>query len=40
MDEFPPVLEELIGINLKLVEMEKELDKMKAPHTPGRVPGF
>ena len=40
MEEFPPVLEELKGINVKLDEMEKELDKMKAPHTPGRVPGF
>ncbi|MEA3435734.1 MAG: glycosyl hydrolase, partial [Thermodesulfobacteriota bacterium] len=40
MDEFPPVLEELKSINVKLDEMEKELDKMKAPHTPGRVPGF
>lgn len=40
MVEFPPVLEELNGIVKKIVEMEQELDKMKAPHTPGRVPGF
>ncbi|MAE09302.1 MAG: glycosyl hydrolase [Bacteroidetes bacterium] len=40
MEEFPPVLIELNNINKKLVEMEQELDKLKAPHTPGRVPGF
>ncbi len=40
MEEFPPVLEELKTINGKLDEMENELDKMKAPYTPGRVPGF
>ncbi|MBC8319207.1 MAG: glycosyl hydrolase [Bacteroidetes bacterium] len=40
MEEFPPILEELNNINAKIVEIEKELDRMKVPHTPGRVPGF
>lgn len=40
MEEFPPVLDELVSINNKLIKIEKELDKMKAPHTPGRVPAF
>lgn len=40
MEVFPPVLIELNNISNKIVEMELELDKLKAPHTPGRVPGF
>ncbi len=40
MEEFPPVLEELNDISKKIKGMENELDKLKAPHTPGRVPGF
>lgn len=40
MEEFPPVLEELNSISKKISDMELELDKLKAPHTPGRVPGF
>ncbi len=38
MEEFPPVLDKLVAIDSKLEKMELELDKMKAPHTPGRVP--
>ena len=38
MEEFPPVLDKLVAIDSKLDKMELELDKMKAPHTPGRVP--
>jgi len=38
MEEFPPILIELNTIDTKLNAMEQELDKMKAPHTPGRVP--
>ncbi|MFK5855851.1 MAG: glycosyl hydrolase, partial [Bacteroidota bacterium] len=38
MEEFPPVLTELNAINKKLGDMEAELDSMKAPHTPGRIP--
>ncbi len=40
MDELPPVMDELTAINTKLTNAEKELDKMKAPHTPGRIPKF
>lgn len=40
MEELPPILGELNDINTKLTNMEIELDKMKAPHTPGRVPKF
>jgi len=40
MTEFPPMLIELNTINAELTKMEEELDKMKAPHTPGRVPSF
>lgn len=38
MEELPSILKELNGINTKLKDMEKDLDNMKAPHTPGRVP--
>ena len=40
MEELPPIMEELNAINNKLVAAEQELDKMKAPHTPGRIPKF
>jgi len=40
MEELPPILGELNDIKAKLTNMELELDKMKAPHTPGRVPKF
>ncbi len=40
MEEFPPLLEQLKGIDVSLKELETELDKMKAPYTPGRVPKF
>ncbi len=40
MEVFPPVLIELNNISTKIVAMEQELDKLKSPHTPGRVPGF
>ncbi len=38
MEEFPPVLKELHTINNKLNTINNYLDKMKAPHTPGRIP--
>ena len=38
-EEFPPILEELKDIHdVKLPEIEKELDAMGAPYTPGRIP--
>jgi hypothetical protein len=38
-EEFPPVLEELKDIHdVKLPEIEKELDAIGAPFTPGRIP--
>ena len=40
MEELPAILEELKSIHNKLGLAEQELDKMKAPHTPGRVPKF
>jgi photosystem II stability/assembly factor-like uncharacterized protein len=40
MEEIPAVLDELSAINNKLENAEQELDKLKAPHTPGRVPKF
>lgn len=40
MDELPPIMDELNAINGKLAAAEQELDKMKAPHTPGRIPKF
>ena len=40
MDEFPPILIELNNISENISKMEQELDAMKAPHTPGRVPKF
>ncbi len=40
MDELPLILDELNAIGTKLANMENELDKIKAPHTPGRVPKF
>lgn len=40
MDVLPPIMENLEGIKRKLADAENELDKMKAPHTPGRVPKF
>ncbi|PLX10606.1 MAG: glycosyl hydrolase [Marinilabiliales bacterium] len=40
MEEFPPALEKLKEIDSKLKMLETELDKIKAPHTPGRVPKF
>lgn len=40
MEDLPPVIEELKAINSKLVAMDNELDKLKAPHTPGRIPKF
>ncbi len=39
-NELKPVLEELKTIDNKLDELETALDKLKAPYTPGRVPGF
>ncbi len=39
-EELPAILDELVGIGTKLTNMEQELDKMKAPHTPGRIPKF
>jgi len=40
INEFPPVLIELNSISENISKMEQELDAMKAPHTPGRVPKF
>jgi hypothetical protein len=40
MEEFPPVLDELTKIGQQLEAMDKVLDEMKVPHTPGRVPRF
>ncbi|MCF8348170.1 MAG: hypothetical protein K9G61_05100 [Bacteroidales bacterium] len=40
MEEFPPVLDELTKIGEQLDTMDKVLDEMKVPHTPGRVPRF
>jgi|FLOH01.1.fsa_nt_gi photosystem II stability/assembly factor-like uncharacterized protein len=40
MEEFPPVLAELNSISKTISDMELELDKLKAPYTPGRVPEF
>jgi photosystem II stability/assembly factor-like uncharacterized protein len=40
MEEFPVVLDKLNTINNKIVKMEQELDNIKAPHTPGRIPKF
>ncbi|NOY51983.1 MAG: glycosyl hydrolase [Chlorobi bacterium] len=40
MEEFPPVLEKLKAIDASLKGLETELDKLKAPYTPGRVPKF
>ena len=40
MEEFPPVLKELTKIDQELKAMDKTLDELKAPHTPGRVPKF
>ena len=38
--ELVPVLENLKSIDEKLTTLQTELDKMKAPYTPGRVPKF
>jgi len=39
MEEFPPVYNKLKTLSEKeLIEIEKELEKMKAPYTPGRLP--
>ncbi len=40
MEEIPSVLEELSAISNKLENAEDELDILKAPHTPGRMPKF
>ena len=40
MEEFPPVLVKLKKIDQQLKEIDKALDEMKAPHTPGRIPKF
>jgi len=40
IEEFPPVLTQLEKIDQELKEMDQELDNLKAPHTPGRVPKF
>lgn len=40
MEELPPILDELESIDQQLKDLETELDKLKAPHTPGRVPKF
>ncbi|MDP2721876.1 MAG: hypothetical protein Q8O72_03885 [Bacteroidales bacterium] len=40
MEEFPPVLAKLNNLDQELKEMDKALDEMKAPHTPGRIPKF
>lgn len=40
MEELPPVLAQLKSINTKLESIESELDNLKAPHTPGRLPKF
>ncbi|PKP30333.1 MAG: glycosyl hydrolase [Bacteroidetes bacterium HGW-Bacteroidetes-16] len=40
MEEFPPVLVKLKKIDQQLKEIDKTLDEMKAPHTPGRIPKF
>ncbi|MBN2175729.1 MAG: hypothetical protein JW731_16485 [Bacteroidales bacterium] len=40
-EEFPPVLTELITIhNTTLPEIEKQLDALRAPWTPGRIPDW
>jgi len=38
--EFPIVLKQLTIINENIKEIENELDALKVPHTPGRVPKF
>ena len=40
MEEFPPVLVKLNNIDQELKTLDKALDEMKAPHTPGRIPKF
>ncbi len=40
MEELPLIIEELKVISAKLSGMDKELDNLKAPYTPGRVPKF
>jgi len=38
-EEFPPLLEELSLIyTQELLEIRKQLDELKAPYTPGRIP--
>jgi len=38
MEAIPPILEQLSEIGTKLNKLDDELDKLKAPYTPGRVP--
>lgn len=40
LEELPPIMEDLNKIKTRLVKMEAELDRLKAPHTPGRIPKF
>ncbi|MCK5784265.1 MAG: hypothetical protein KAH06_07445, partial [Desulfobacterales bacterium] len=38
IEAIPPVLEQLSEIGTKLNKLDDELDKLKAPYTPGRIP--
>lgn len=38
--EFPPILERIKKINLDLQQLDKQLDAIKAPWTPGRIPAL
>jgi len=38
MEAIPPILEQLSEIGTKLNKLDDELDKLKAPYTPGRIP--
>jgi photosystem II stability/assembly factor-like uncharacterized protein len=40
IEEFPPILNQLKEMDAELKTMEKELDNMGAPWTPGRLPEF
>ena len=36
--DFPPILERIKKVNLDLQQLDKQLDAIKAPWTPGRIP--
>lgn len=40
MEAIPPVIGQLADIESRLTELDVELDKLKAPYTPGRKPRF